>query len=274
MKNISIKSYLSGTLRRVLRPLVRIAMRGELTCKEFSELLKLAYFDVARDDYGINGRKTNIARVAILTGLSRKECSRLKALESEDAVETGPMSPSAKVITAWHEEPDYQSPEGGPRDLPASGEAPSLSALLRDHAGDIPPGALLVELQRIGAIESVGGDVWRLVKRSFIAEGFSQENVRILGNQLSDLGSTVVHNIESASAEAKRLQRYVVSDNVSEADAEHFKLLAAEKGQELLEEFDAWLATRPPHASTTRHPAQRVGVGIYYFQNSPVSGEQ
>ena len=36
------------------------------------------YVDVARADYGIDGRPTNNSRVAMLTGLSRREVARVR----------------------------------------------------------------------------------------------------------------------------------------------------------------------------------------------------
>ncbi|MFK8017773.1 MAG: DUF6502 family protein, partial [Gammaproteobacteria bacterium] len=223
MSNQVLKPYLSNTLRRILRPIVRIALRGQLTFKEFAELAKLAYFDVARDDFGLAGRKTNLARVAILTGLSRKECTRLKSVASTTPDQAGPMSPATRVITAWHEDPAYRAPDGTPLLLPLEGGELSVHELFRRCAGDIPFGALFAELQRIGAIEPADGDRWQVVKRSFIAEGFSQDKIRILGNQLSDLGDTIVHNIEANDPDARRMQRYVVADAIDRDDAAEFQ---------------------------------------------------
>ncbi len=276
MNSIKLKTYLANTLRRVLRPIVRIALRGQLTYKEFADLAKLSYFDVARDDYGLSGRKTNLARVAILTGLSRKECSRLKIQADADVSATEAMSPATRVITAWHEDAAYRMKSGSPRLLPMDGSAPSISDLFRRFAGDIPTGALFSELQRIGAIEPAPNDRWRLIKRSFIAEGFDKDKIRILGNQFSDLGATIVHNTEVENAADLRMQRYVVADAISVDDAAEFQKLVTRRGQELLEEFDAWLTTRAPANPTAQKikRPQRVGIGIYYFQDDSPSGDQ
>jgi len=276
MKTDAIKSYLTNTLRRVLRPLIRIALRGQLTHKEFADIAKLAFFDVARDDFGIDGRKTNLARVAILTGLSRKECTRLKQLEASGSVAPQTMSPATRVITAWHEDDDFRDQAGRPRTLAMDDDetSPGIGELFRRYAGDIPPGALLTELKRIGAVEQVDNGRWRVVKRSFIAKGFDRDKIRILGNQLSDLGTTIVHNL-GHDVDEPRMQRYVVVDAIGRDDAREFQQLATQKGQALLEELDAWLTARTkPRADG--HPdkhAQRVGLGVYYFQEPAPSGE-
>jgi len=275
MKYSSIKDYLAETLRRLLRPVVRIALRGELTYQDFSELAKRAYFDVARDDYGIDGRKTNLARVAILTGLSRKECTKLKALVAKQSESNHVMSPITRVITAWHEDEGYQDSAGRPLPLPEDGEAPSVADLMRRHGGDIPRLAIQSELKRLGAAQVTNDGTWEVLKRSFIADGFTEERIRIIGNLLTDLGNTIVYNLDEANSDNSRMARYVVADAVAPADAIEFQSLAADKGQKLLQNLDQWLNDDARSNSHDNPPdnAQRVGLGIYLFQESTPFGD-
>ena len=59
-------------------PVVRFLLKHGVTWNEFGELSKEAYVKVAREDYGIDGRPTNNSRVAMLTGLSRREVARVR----------------------------------------------------------------------------------------------------------------------------------------------------------------------------------------------------
>lgn len=273
MSTSALKSYLSATLRRLLRSVVRIALRGEVTYREFADIAKLAYFDVARDDYGINGRKTNLARVAILTGLSRKECTRLKAVAAAATMDGGArsavMSPVTRVISGWHETPEYVDAAGRPRTLPRTGPCPSLEDLFRRFAGDIPDGALMHELERVGAVEETGSGEVRVLKRSFVADGFSKERVRIVGNMYSDLGSTIVYNLDEANVDRRRIARYVVADAVAPDVAQAFQALAEERGQALLGDLDGWLSAEGRQAGPPASAdARRVGLGVYFFEES------
>jgi hypothetical protein len=56
-----------------MTPLVRILLKNGVSFAEFAELLKNVFVDVAERDLGMPGRRPSQARVAILTGLSRKE---------------------------------------------------------------------------------------------------------------------------------------------------------------------------------------------------------
>ena len=51
-------------------------MKCGMTWKEFSAISKSVFVETATDEYGIRGRPTNISRVSVLTGISRKEIKR------------------------------------------------------------------------------------------------------------------------------------------------------------------------------------------------------
>ena len=65
----------------VLRPIARLLLRGGIGYREFSEISKTAFVQVATKDYGLRGRPTNISRVAVMTGLTRKEVRRIRDKE-------------------------------------------------------------------------------------------------------------------------------------------------------------------------------------------------
>ena len=76
----------------ILRPIAKILLRCGIGFREFVEVAKAAFVDVASSDYGLRGRPTNISRVAVMTGLTRKEVRRLIAVAG-----------SAEVLSPVHE---------------------------------------------------------------------------------------------------------------------------------------------------------------------------
>ncbi len=265
-----LKHYLLNACQRLLRPVVRILLKAGISHKEFAEVSKAVYVTVARDEYGVQGRKTNMARVAILTGLSRKECLRVRR-QLEDAqgsaVEFVP-NPAARVVTAWASEADFLDSKGEPLVLPKTGPHPSVESLFQRFAGDIPTVALTKELERVGAIDDTG-EAWVLTKRTFIPQGFDQDRIRILATQLSDLGNTIYYNLVAEGV--PRMQRYVVNDGLLNIQSiAKFKKLATAKGQRLLEELDESLTTLTEENSDPT--TTRVGVGVYYFEEPTSPG--
>ena len=149
------KDAIFEACRHFLRPIVRFLLRNGVTWNDFKELSKDMYVDVARQEYGIQGRPTNNARVAVLTGLSRREVSRIrdKLLEGAESPDLRQGNRISKILTGWHVDPEFQDDDGQPKDLLSAGPTGSLSSLLKRYAGDLPHGALKKEMLQLGLIK-------------------------------------------------------------------------------------------------------------------------
>src|ERR1700745_4363872 len=66
-------SHVMAATRQWLRPLVHVLIRCGITWREFAEVARTAYVEVATTQFGKRGRPTNVSRTAVLTGLSRRE---------------------------------------------------------------------------------------------------------------------------------------------------------------------------------------------------------
>ena len=73
----SIKLTLLRAYQVLLGPLIRILLRQGISYAEFSEIAKAVYVEVALKDFKVAGRKATRTRVAVMTGLTRKEVKRV-----------------------------------------------------------------------------------------------------------------------------------------------------------------------------------------------------
>lgn len=155
-------------LLSALKPLVHLLLEVGIGHREFAEVAKRAYVDVATEKYGIRGRKTNISRVAVMTGLTRKEVKRIRESDDESwqSEKVKPV-PASVVLQHWVMDKDFVDEQGEPLVLPFSGVTPSFSDLVKEYAGDIPPGALRTELIRSGAVEELDDGMLKLLRRTF-----------------------------------------------------------------------------------------------------------
>ena len=123
------------------------------------------------------------------------------------------------------------------------------------------------ELLRVGSISATDDGFIELVQRAYVPNSGLSEKIEILGTDVSDLISTIDHNIDSGDG-PRRFQRKVAYDNIPAEAAASFQADSAEQAQLLLEQFDRFLATQDrdanPHRSGTGR--KRVGIGIYYFE--------
>ena len=109
---------LERALEMLLLPVVRLALKRGLAFGRFSEMLKRAYVAAARRDFTVPGRKLSLSRVAVLTGMTRKEASRL--MKDDPDRDLGKrmirqVNRAARVVSAWVEDPDYQDVRARPR---------------------------------------------------------------------------------------------------------------------------------------------------------------
>ena len=62
----SVKSNLLSAFRHLLKPLVRLAIKNEVTLREFGEALKSAYVGVASKQIGMSGGDPTAEAIAVL----------------------------------------------------------------------------------------------------------------------------------------------------------------------------------------------------------------
>lgn len=156
-------NILNRVVLKLLQPIARLFLRFGRGYREYSELSKAAFVVVAAEDYGVHGRPTNVSRIAAMTGLTRKEISRLrKKIDNGEAAICERGTPLEEVISAWRSRDEFLHCDGKPAVLPLAGERGSFQSLVKQFAGDIPEGAMRKELLRTGAAELVGETIRQL----------------------------------------------------------------------------------------------------------------
>ena len=265
--NTGLGAALSEAAQAVLRPLVRILLRNGVAYGAFAELTRRVYAEVAEREFALAGRKQTVSRISTLTGLTRKEVTRIQSEEGPSQADNERYTRPARVISGWVREKRYHDRRGRPAELQMEGDARSFSALVREFSGDIPPRAMADELARVGAIEIMPEGKVRLLTRAYIPRGDQVEKLGILGADVADLIRTIDHNLTCAPGEAY-FQRRVSYDNIPREMLPTLTKQLSRKAQSCLESMDRVLAA----ADRDRSPAvkgtgrARTGVGIYYFE--------
>jgi len=220
-------------------------------------------------EYGIEGRPTNNSRVAMLTGLSRREASRVRdSLVADATEEDRPGSRIAQILTGWHVDPEFSDAEGRPRDLNSAGPSGSFHSLLKRFAGDLPHGAIRKEMFRRKLIRELDNDRIQVLKRDVVYDNPDPEIVQRLGIALHDLAVTLEHNLDDDRQSPPRFEGIADNALVSASAAEEFGEFVEGRGLEFLKEVDAWLASQEAvdPADTTLRKI-RLGVGVYLIQD-------
>ena len=228
------------------------------------------YVDVARQDYGIQGRPTNNSRVAMMTGLSRREVAHVRdrLLDEHDSPMQRQGNRISQILTGWHVDEEFTNDNGQPKDLPVTGPSASLSSLLKRYAGDLPHGAIKKEMLQLGLIEEMESGQMKALKRDYVYTTLDPDIVRQMSVTLHDHAETLDHNLNSARKTPVRFERLADNAHVSVRSAKTFMKLVEDHGMDFLNEMDAWLSGHEVDASkSTSSREVRLGVGIYLIHD-------
>ena len=264
----NVRPALGDTVRRILRPLVRILLRNGIPYGVFADIARHVYVEVAEKDFALSGKPQTVSRISTITGLTRKEVTRLQASETPlSRLDSERHNRPARVIGGWVRQRAYHDKRGRPADLPMEGSKGSFAALVREFSGDIPPRAIADELARVGAIEMRSDGRIRLLTRAYIPRGDQAGKIAILGEDVADLIRSIDHNLTCPPGEAY-FQRRVSYDNIPREAVPALTKTLARKAQACLESLDRTLAAadRDRSPSVKGSGRLRTGVGIYYFE--------
>ena len=255
--------------RTLLRPLARLLLRSGISWRDFAEAAKTTFVEVATAEFGIRGRPTNVSRVAILTGINRRDVRKQRAqiAEAEPAIPQY-LNPARRVLSGWHQDPDFVSADGTPRLLNADERSPAYVDLWRRYGGDVPRGALLKELLAVGAVKKTGDGRLQAVSRAYIPRMVDPAKTLRAGGVLNDIGNTVVHDLLCPPREPLRFERRAQNERIDPKHLPAFREFLEREGMAFLERVDDWLTAHEAEASGgSRRPAVRIGVGMYHIQD-------
>lgn len=256
----------------LLRSLARILLRTGVTYSEFSRLAKQAFVDAASDEYGVRNRPTNISRVALITGLSRKEVSRIRRTDHKLLRKPVVVTLPAAVLNAWHTSQKYRDRDGNPKVLAFTGPGANFSSLVRSVTRDVPPGAMRQELLRVAAVRRVERTGLVPTRRFFVPDSADERVVVGLELGLRRLADTIEYNSAPVNRSPK-FQRFVEGPSISAQYLPQVRLELERMLAEFSTQADDYLARVSSQLARKRLSARRkpilAGIGLYYFDTAP-----
>lgn len=264
----STRGALTAAFARILRPLVRILLKNGISYRTFADIAKSQFVEMAQKEFAIEGRKQSVSRIALITGLTRKEVSRLLEFSvPSDRRKSDRYNRASRVIAGWRRDKDFLNSKGKPDILPISGEGKSFQQLVTRYSGDIPHRAVLDELLRAGIVRCPDGTRVKLIKLAYLPRGDEAMKLHILGVDTSYLIDTISHNLQEGESEPF-FQRKVLYDNLPDEVLPGLRRLSTKSAQALLEKLDIWLSARDRDINPQVEGSGRntAGIGIYYFE--------
>ena len=270
----SVKAGLLSAFRVVVRPLVRILLRHGISFAEFADILKAVYVEVAVSDFKVERKRGTKSRIAVMTGLTRKEVSRIIEIagtETEGARSN--LNRTARVLAGWHTDPDFIGPYGMPLEIRYEEEALSavtFSSLVRRYSGDMSPRSMLDELMRVGVVIETEPGWLKVLRRDYEPQSLAQDSFERVGEVVKNFIDTVDFNLQKEETGRSRFERIVYSpEGIRTEDLDKFAKFIHERSQALLEEIDNWIAQLDLPDRDDKEGVTHTGVGIYHYIGRP-----
>ena len=241
----NVKTALLVSLRRLLRPLVRIMLREGVTYSQFAGIAQMAFLESAAKDFVGKGMKSSVSSICALSGMSVDDVESVlldqERFESLEVTEIS--SPFARVLSGWHNDRDCVGPYGFPIDLTFDEGTLNFKILARRHAPEVSPHVILQELRRVGAVTDVGKDVWKPLKQEYIEPTLTPINVGRMASLVESLLSTLENNTRKDRPGTDLFERTMFV-NVPLASYQLVELQAYLKvvGAQFLQRVDAYAA--------------------------------
>ncbi len=272
---LDVKDHLRRALSLMFKPLVRLLIAQGVTHAEFSETAKEVYVETALRHFEAEG-KVNRSRIAILTGLTRKEVKNVIDRTIESGYKEKTYSRPERVLTGWYSDPKFQGPYGIPLELPYENgepEEPNFVELVRQYSGDMAPRQMLNQLIEAGSVLEVEGR-YKAVRRVFKHSTLSPSMIKRLGEAGYRVFSTAAKNIDKQVEGSGYFDRMVFADdgctdNVIDLFDEYIK----PRGQEFLEEVDVWFSSRKDLNKLGEQPKETGIYMVHYVEDADDQGD-
>lgn len=245
-----------------LIPFVDLLLKLGVSAGDFSALGKTVYVHRAAHQLRSTSGRGSISRIAIVTGLTRAEVTKLINSPAQRAVtRTYERHRADRVIHGWRTDLEFSRPGGRPRSLPLRGHAASFASLVKKYSGDIPQRAMLDQLIASGLVTR-GRDGTIRLSRGFSAQtSLTAGSIRTLGEQAGNFLTTLVKNLEGAD------KWYVGTASANQQDEKLLTVLRerlARDGQNFLGTVAEQLEN-PPRQTPRKALAKPVRLGLTLF---------
>jgi hypothetical protein len=258
---------IAEALVSLLVPISKLLVTKGFGARELIQAAKISYVYAAIAEVMPNQRKVNISRLAVTTGLTRKEIALVLSLK--DAYRSPKKSKfrimeqrAYRVMQGWLTDNSFKTRGGGPAELPLKSGRKSFAVLVEKYAGDVTPLAVLRELERIGAVRRTADNKLRLNRNSTKLRNRNTAQFSELARLMSDF-SVAAHGAASANDSAVvDYRNFMVPSSNS---AVLLQRTFARRAGALLAGIDQWIKVNSleKEAAIGKVP---VSLGIFYLK--------
>ncbi len=242
-------------------------LRQGVTAHEFARAADEAFVLAAVDVLTQQGTDPSFSRISAITGLHRHAVSAILAARDQAAAQASEPKEYerhrlARVLGGWFEDPRYTGTDGRPSVLRLDGPEPSFESLVKDFSGDIYPGIILEELERVGAVQRTEGGRIAALSRRYSAGGASPETMRHMEGVAADVVRTLEFNLE-APPDKRLLEDSAISADLPADLVPVLARMLKRRTTSFLDDVEGWLEQHEsPDTGVAGDTKPRVRAGV------------
>jgi hypothetical protein len=256
-------------LWRLLRPLVRLAIKGGLTHPRLAEMLRQLYVDVATRDLLPDPKSRTDSRVSLLTGVHRKELRRLREATPAEMEMPQAVSLGNAIIARWLGDTPWVDDQGEPRALPrtAPDGAPSFDLLVSNVTRDLRPRTVLEEWLSQGLVTLHPDGKVALNADAFVPRPGQEAQLFYFARNLTDHIAAAVANV-TATDTAPFVDRSVHYDRLTPEAAARLRKYSRDAAQRLLVQVNREALRLVSQHDAPGAATERVNLGVYLYSEA------
>ena len=258
-------------ISRLLRPLARLMIDHGLQHQTVVEMLKKALVEEAVGQFGPSNRSASDTRIALQTGVHRKDVRRIREEATTEANVPPMVSVASNVVARWISEPRFLSADKKPLPLartPKAGEPgkPDFTTLVGEVSRDVGARAVLDELERMGVVTISEDGRASLNDTAFVPQEGMSEAFHFVAGNLGDHMATVVSNVSPRRQAAPMLDQSAFSGDLSVEQAAELERAARVLWKEALQQFLLSATVAEERSASSEGDKVRVRFGAYFHQ--------
>ena len=222
---------LLAALEHLLEPMATLCLAKGITIQSAEELLRQAYVKAARRACDGANPERLTSRISTMTGLTRREVSRLEAMDQTKLPTT--RSAATEVLTHWVSLPGYTDGHHRPLPLPRHGPVPSFEALAQSVTRDVHPRSLLEDMVRLKLVtHDPQDDTVTLLEDAFVPRDQWAQMIGFLGSNVGDHFQAAVANVLGQGTE--HFEQALLADELSVESIQQARELIAQQWRQLM----------------------------------------
>lgn len=257
---------ISSAIAICLRPIARLCIHFGIDLRTLTEMMKVAFVNVAREEFKVSGKAQTDSRIALLTGVHRKDVRRILGRAPEKSSARN-QSLLANLIAQWLGTPELNDASGQTKPIPRNPHPDhkhSFISLAGALTNDIHPRALLDECLNRGIVRVDVDDMVHLVEESLIPESNLDEKAHFFSQTIHDHISAAEHNLNGS--QPPFLDRFVWHEGLTEDDVDAIAATARKAAMSALKTVNNQAVERKQkNLDSGANADRRMHFGTFYY---------